>query len=112
MSGAFTVTVNAAIDARLYDKLHRFARKHGMKRREVIANAIDFYVNERESEKKVDAWVYEPVAAALLDKLAFVRANDIKTKGELVGYLVVHKGWSHDTAVRVVEGGEEIEIEE
>lgn len=111
MSGTYTVTVTAALDARLYDRLVRQSRKAGLSRRALIANAIESYLRQKETEKPVDAWMYEPVAATLLDRLAFVRANDIKTKGELVGYLVVHKGWSHDAAVRVVEGGEEIEIE-
>jgi hypothetical protein len=68
-------------------------------------------MNKRDAAPKVDAWVYEPVSAVLLDKLAFVRANDIKTKGELVGYLVINRGWSHDLAVRVVENGEDLEVE-
>lgn len=111
MAGRSTVVFSVSLDARLFDKLYLQARRAGVSRRQFVANAIDFYLSHRETEKPVDAWVHEPVSAALLDKLAFVRANDIKTKGELVGYLVVHKGWSHDAAQDVVNGQAEVEIE-
>lgn len=111
MSGSSTVTFSVALDARVYDKLVLQSRKAGLSRRAFVANAIENYLRLKQAERPVDAWVYEPVSAVLLDKLAFVRANDIKTKGELVGYLVANKGWSHDLAVRVVEGGEDLEVE-
>lgn len=111
MAGRSTTVFSVSLDLRLYDKLYLQARRMGMSRRQFVANAIDFYLNHREKEKHVDAWVYEPVSASLLDKLAFVRANDIKTKGELVGYLVVHKGWSHDAAAAVVNGQADVEVE-
>lgn len=105
-----SVVFSVSLDPRLADKLHLYARRHGLKRRAVVANALDFYLNAKAHEKPVDAWVYEPVPAALLDTLTFAQNQNIQTKGELVAWLVVHKGWAHEAAAQVVNGEVEVEF--
>lgn len=106
MSGSRTVTFSVSVDAHLYDCLALYARRHGMKRRHVMANALESYL----VKPKISEWVYEPVLVSLLEKLAPTKVGHIQTKGELVTYLVACKDWPHDTAENVVRGLVELDV--